>query len=289
MAPSLSAMNTRLLLLTLVLLLISPFSIAAALPSNATLSSLHRADALRSAFASQLEVTGNVLNEILCAAALTGLPAYCEDAAAKLWSNASAANATVTTAELLQSLVAAVSNDMQTAVQYISDVAGVADGGGNVVETVRPGSKPWGTGSTSQPTYRGEMVAMKPAVHVPVYSESDAVAAAINGDVNTLGGLASKMLELYTKAAVPMMAAATTGATLYMPVPSQAPDARSQPWFQAALLPRRNIIIVVDLWSSDRTSGIARVLQVCAAAALARDLTVLQHWHVTSPCCSTGT
>jgi hypothetical protein len=35
-----------------------------------------------------------------------------------------------------------------------------------------------------------------------------------------------------------------------------------QPWFQAALLPPRNVIFVVDLWTADRVSGVQRVLQV---------------------------
>jgi hypothetical protein len=120
---------------------------------------------------------------------------------------------------------------------------------------------------------------MSPAVHVPAYSASDDVAALINADVNMLGGLAHKMRDLYTSAPVPLIVAAMTGAAIHMPAPSRAPDARMQPWFQGALLPPRNIVIVVDLWTSDRTSGVVRVLQVtsniascCGAASLLRRL-----------------
>jgi hypothetical protein len=105
-------------------------------------------------------------------------------------------------------------------------------------------------------------VSAAPAVHVPHYSPSDHVSAAINADVNMLGGLASTMLDVYKKAPLPLVAAATTGAAIHMPAPSRAPDARMQPWFQAALLPPRNVIFVVDLWTADRVSGVQRVLQV---------------------------
>jgi hypothetical protein len=111
-------------------------------------------------------------------------------------------------------------------------------------------------------------VSLTPAVHVPAYPQSDAVAASINADVNMLGGLASKMQQQYSNTRVPMMAAAMTGAALYMPAPSRAPDVRMQPWFQGAALPSRNMIVIVDMWTQDAASGVVRVLQVACCCRL---------------------
>jgi hypothetical protein len=153
---------------------------------------------------------------------------------------------------------------MTLAVKSITSVAGRVGKGDGVVETVLPDAKPWASGSTSQPTYEGQLVSLSPALHIPVYSSADAVAAAIDADVRMLGGLSSTMKDVYQEAAVPVLAAAMTGAAIYMPAPWKTPDARTQPWFQGALLPPRNVAIVVDLWSSDKASGVLRVVQVVA-------------------------
>ena len=255
-------MKVRSLLPAVVLLLSLQFGCSDAQSSNATLAPLNRTDALRRAFTLQLDATGSALNEILCLTALTGLPSHCHDSTVPLWANATSANTSAAPAQLLQALVAAVTSDMKVAMQSLSTLADIAGSGGASVETVPPDAKPWSTGSASEPTFRGELVSLTPAVHVPAYQQSHHVAAAINADVSMLGALASKMLELYTVVPQPMMAAAMTGATLYMPAPSAAPDARAQPWFQGAVLHGRNIIIVVDMWTQDRASGVVRVLQV---------------------------
>jgi hypothetical protein len=256
-------MNVGRVLPSVALLLFLQFGCSGAQLSNSTLASLNRADALRRAFTLQLEGTGSALNEILCLTALTGLPAHCQDSTLPPWANATAANTSAATAELLlQSLIAAVASDMSVAMQSISSLADVAGSSGGAVETVSPDAKPWTTGSTAEPTFQGELVSLTPAVHVPAYQRSHHVAAAIDADVSMLGALAPTMRQLYAVVPQPMMAAAMTGAALYMPAPSAAPDARVQPWFQGAFLHSRNIIIVVDLWTQDRTSGVMRVLQV---------------------------
>jgi hypothetical protein len=220
-------------------------------------------------FAAQLEVTGQTLNEFMCAATLSGLPRHCDDATALLWANATAVNGEIAVAAVLQSLVAELAKDVFLALESIKSIADVVGSGGNVVETVLPGAQPWAVGSASEPTYRGQMVSMSPAVHVPAYSSSDPVAAAIDADVNMLGGTASTLRDLYSKATVPVMVAAMTGAAIYMPAPSRAPDARTQPWFQGAVLPSRNVIIVVDFWTADTEWGVARVAQVCVCGGVA--------------------
>ncbi len=246
----------------LALLLGTLFVCSGASAMNATL--LSRADALREAFASQLDVTGRALNDVMCATALTGLPGQCLDQTAPLWTRAQPANNSIAIVALLQILVADIAKGISAAENAISAIADAVGSAGSVVETVRPDAAPWSAGSASQPTYQGERVSMSPAVHVPAYSSSDEVATAINADVNMLGGLAAKMQDLYAGASVPLIAAAMTGAAIHMPAPSRAPDARMQPWFQGALLPPRNIVFIVDLWTSDRTSGVIRVLQVPA-------------------------
>jgi hypothetical protein len=205
-----------------------------------------------------------MLNKIMCATTLSGLPHFCDHAAASLWASAAAVNGTIAAAAVLQSLVADISKDVFAAVETITSIADAVGGDGSVVKTVLPGAQPWSVGSASEPTYRGQLVSMSPAVHVPVYSSSDEVAAAIDADVSMLGGTASTLTNLYKKTAVPMMVAAMTGATIYMPTPSRAPDARTQPWFQGAALPSRNIIMVVDLWTRDAEWGVQRVAQVHA-------------------------
>lgn len=261
--PQSRVMNAKLLSV-LAIALLARCARTAGLESNSAVPPLHRADALRGMFAAQLEVTGQTLNEFMCAATLSGLPRHCDDATALLWANATAVNGEIAVAAVLQSLVAELSKDVFLALESIKSIADVVGSGGNVVETVLPGAQPWAVGSASEPTYRGQMVSMSPAVHVPAYSSSDPVAAAIDADVNMLGGTASTLRDLYSKATIPVMVAAMTGAAIYMPAPSRAPDARTQPWFQGAVLPSRNVIIVVDFWTADTEWGVARVAQVVA-------------------------
>jgi hypothetical protein len=251
----------RLLLPQLALLLAAHCACAASAPAPT------RVDALRDTFATQLEATGTALNALLCATALTGLADHCEDKTASLWANATSANATSSPLDLLQSLIAPLNEAMSSAVTSIAAISDAVGRDSASVATVTPTQQPWSEGSTSAPTYLGQLVSLTPAVHVPAYTSSDAIAQTINADVSMMGGLASKLRELYTATPQPLMVAAMSGATLYMPAPWQAADARTQPWFQGAVLPPRKIIVVCDMWTTDRTSGVGRVAQVSAACS----------------------
>ena len=256
-APSLDSCGMRRMLLPLALLLaVALYSSTAQAPPPTP------SDALRDSFALQLEDTGAALSALLCATALAALPGQCQDNTAQLWANATAANATASPLALLQSLVAPVDAAITSALSSIAAISDLIGSSGTAVDTVPPGAKPWSVGSTTEPTYLGEIVSLTPAVHVPSYAAADAVAQDINADISMLGSVAPKMKQLYTAAPQPLMVASMTGATVYMPAPWQAADARAQPWFQGTVLPPRNIIIVADMWTSDRTSGVVRVAQV---------------------------